>query len=128
MRRIGGSDLVEAPHPAVDRSQEALLFGKRRVENVSLPLPQLGVHSTHQVDYALDDLHEHRSGATEEPGMAHRASENPAEYVPATLVRWKYSVSQQECDCARVIRDHAESSGLDKHPPAFFHRGRPSAA
>ena len=71
-------------------------------------MAQLGIDIAHLVDDDAHDFHKRRLPATEQPRVAHRAAEDSAQDVTAALVRWKYSVAEEEGYRAAMIRYDAE--------------------
>src|SRR5256884_9555097 len=68
-------------------------------------------------------LHQRRLAAAQQPGVAHRATEDAAQYVAAPLVRWVDTVRQQERHGAGGVREHPVGRAsrspivLLPHPP-----------
>ena len=112
--RLARRQLVEARHAGVDRRQEALLFGRRRVDDVLRALEQLRINAAHALDDRLDDRGQRRLEPAEEPRVPNGAPQDAAEDVAAPLVRGEHAVGEQEGDRPRVIGDHAERGGIDR--------------
>ena len=89
-------ELVESGHPAFDRRQEALLFGARRVEQVISARDEVGVRSPHLVDHSVDDAHQRRLAAPEQPRVADGSPKDATEDIASPFVRRKDAVGEQE--------------------------------
>src|SRR6266550_1663823 len=98
--------LLEPLEPALDRVEETLFFGARDAFQVTALLDQLRVHVSHQPAHRVHQLHQRRLAPAQQPGMAHRASQDAAQYVAAPLVRWVHAVRQQERHGTGVVREH----------------------
>ena len=101
--------------PAVERARElGLLAGDRGQDLVALRL-EVRVGLAHDVDHDRAGLRQERLASAEQPAVADRATEDPAQDVATTLVRRQDVVGDEERDRARVVGDDlvAEALGLE---------------
>ena len=108
-------ELVEPSDAAIDRREEALLLGARRVRGCAARAASAPGYTSPIVSMTVcDHEHERRLPAAEQPRVTHRAPKDSAQHVAAPVVRRKHAVRQQERDRARMVRDHAERRGIDR--------------
>ena len=107
LRRTGGRELLEPRQAALDRRKETLLLGPRRLDYVLSPRREFGELRAHHVEHLLHHRHERRLATAQEPRMAHGATQDPAQHVPAPLVAREDAVGEQEAHGARMIGEHA---------------------
>ncbi len=103
-----GGRLVEDRGAGAERLPEGVLLG---VGDLRDPLPvavQLAVRLAHLVAAHRQELGEHAVLGAEETHRAHRAAEQPAQDVAATLVARGHSVADQHHRAADVVGDHPE--------------------
>src|SRR5438045_816788 len=100
--------LLHPRQPSFDRLEEALLFGARDALDVLFLGDELGIDVAHHARDGPGERRERGLPPAEQPRMAHGATQDPPEHVAAALVRGVDSISEEKCDRARVVGEHAE--------------------
>ena len=106
--------------------------GRPRRGSTSRWLDDVGVRLAHDVDDDAAEVGHERLAPAEDPAVADRPAEDPAEDVAAALVRRQDAVGDQEDDRPGVVRDDlvAEPLRLERRPdrgPSARASGRGSA-
>ncbi len=104
--------LLEVDGAGVEGPREDRLLAQDRAEDDVTPLDQERVRVAHRLDDDLRGLREERLAAAEQPPVAHRAAHDPAQDVPAPLVRRQHAVGDEKRDGARVVGDDLVAEAL----------------
>ena len=105
--RAGGEDLLQPAEPAVDGLEESTLLGLRHLLDITLLGDQLVIDTAKLLDDDRSERGQGRLATAEQPGVADRAPEDPAEDVAPTLIARIHAVGQQEAHGTRMIGQHA---------------------
>jgi len=81
---------------------------------VVFALAELRIDVAHRVDDCLNDRHERRLFAAEEPRVTNGAPKNATQYVASAFIRREYSVGEKERDGTRVVGQYAEGRRMDR--------------
>jgi hypothetical protein len=111
----GRDQLVQASRPRLERAGELLLLGLDAIEDLVALRTERRIRLAHQVDDDVRGLAQERLGDTQQASVAHGTSDDAAQHVARTLIRWRHTLRQQERHRPRVIGHHlvAEPFGLD---------------
>ena len=104
-RRQRDERLLELDRARIEGPGELGLLADDRAEDLGAPLGQVRIGLVHDVDDDRGQLGEERLPPSEEPSVANRAAQDPAEDVAAPLVRREHAVADEEGDRPRVVGD-----------------------
>ena len=107
----GVHQLGQQPLSLSERAPEALLLGPRPALDGRPLAVQLGVGLAHRLDGALGEPHEEARLDPEHASLVHRPAHDPAQDVPAVLVRGHHAVAEQEGGRPPVVREDAQRAG-----------------
>ena len=107
----GVHQLGQQPLPLGQRAPEALLLGPRPALDGRPLRAQLGVGVAHHLHGPLRQPREEALLDPEHAALVHRPAHDPAQDVPAVLVRGHHAVGQQEGGAAPVVGQDAQRAG-----------------
>ena len=103
--RLAARQLVEQAHAALERLSEPLLLGANDALDLGLAIAELRIRVAHLPD---DDGRQPVDVAQPDaPRLQHRTPDDPPQDVPATLVRGRHAVADEERHPAAVVGEDA---------------------
>ncbi len=104
--------VVEDHEPGLQRVAEALLLTGEHADDEVAVLDHVGIGVAHHVDRSLDQAWHHELIGAEQVGVAHGASQDPAQHVAASFVRREHTVADQHRRRPGVLGEHAQGEAV----------------
>ncbi len=105
-----GQHVVENRQPLVEGGDKPFFFAPCRLRHRTGCRTQFVIGLAHLLHDRRRQFMQERFGNTQQPAMASRASQNPAEHISTSFIRRQDAVGHEECDGPQVIRNDAHGT------------------